>query len=71
MEKLEAALDLTKDQYNGGHSFVPITAKWLASGTDDDDDDDDDDDGRRPGAEFGGPKNFFAAQFQEKFPFSG
>src|SRR6218665_3813162 len=28
--------------------------------------------GRRPGAEFGGgPKNFFAAQFQEKFIFSG
>ena len=25
----------TKD--NGGHSFVPIAAKWLASGTDDDD----------------------------------
>ena len=22
---------------NGGHSFVPIAAKWLASGTDDDD----------------------------------
>ena len=29
-------MDLTKD--NGGHSFVPITAKWLASGTDDGDD---------------------------------
>jgi len=27
-----------------GHSFVPIAAKWLASGTNDDDDDDDDDD---------------------------
>src|SRR6218665_2275898 len=22
---------------NGGHSFIPITAKWLVSGTDDDD----------------------------------
>ena len=28
---------MTED--NGGHLFVPIAAKWLASGTDDDDDD--------------------------------
>ena len=27
--------------------------------------------GRRPGAEFGGTKHFFAALFQEKFTFSG
>ena len=33
---------MTED--NGYHLFVPIAAKWLASGTDDDDDDDDDDD---------------------------
>jgi len=31
-------------EVNGGHSFLPIAAKWLASGTDDDDDDDDDND---------------------------
>jgi len=37
-------MDLTRTEDNGGHSFVPIAAKWLASGTDDDDDDDDDDD---------------------------
>src|SRR5678815_3767179 len=29
---------------NGDNLFVPIAAKWLASGTDDDDDEDDDDD---------------------------
>ena len=41
---LRGALDLTKDW--GGHSFVPIAAKWLASDVvvvDDDDDDNDDD----------------------------
>ena len=27
---------MTED--NGDHLFVPIAAKWLASGTDDDDD---------------------------------
>lgn len=26
---------------NGGHFFVPISAKWLVSGDDDEDDDDD------------------------------
>jgi len=30
-------MDLTKG--NGDHSFQPIAAKWLSSGTDDDDDD--------------------------------
>ena len=34
-------MDLINDR--GGHLFVPIAAKWLASGTEDDDDDDDDD----------------------------
>ena len=35
-------MDLTKQwtqqrtEGNGGHSLIPITAKWLASGTDDD-----------------------------------
>src|SRR6218665_1428907 len=33
-------MDLTRTEDNGGHSFVSIAAKWLASGTDDDDDDD-------------------------------
>jgi len=28
-----------RTEVNGGHSFVLIAAKWLASGTDDDDDD--------------------------------
>jgi len=34
----QGEMDFTKE--NGGQSFVPIAAKWLASGTDDDDDDD-------------------------------
>ena len=29
---LRGAMDLTKAEDNGCHSFVPITAKWLASG---------------------------------------
>jgi len=28
---------LQRTEDNGGHSFIPIAAKWLASGTDDDD----------------------------------
>jgi len=33
-------------EHNGGHLFIPIAIKWLASATDDNDaDDDDDDDG--------------------------
>ena len=31
-------MDLQGTESNRGHSFVPIIAKWMASGTDDDDD---------------------------------
>ena len=30
--------DIEWTEDNGGHLFIPITAKWLASGTDDNDD---------------------------------
>ena len=35
---LRATMDLKVTEDNGGHLFVPIAAKWLASGTDEDDD---------------------------------
>jgi len=43
-------MDLTNDQGHGNHSFMLITALWLASRNNDhDDDNDDDEDNERRG----------------------